>query len=74
MAIIVKDSINHTRINGLDEKLEVVGVEIETSDLNFSLISYYEPQGNTLGHWRAFCWDTGELFEIWSKPLCSWRL
>jgi exonuclease III len=48
VAILVNNSLMNRRINGLDNKLEIIGVKIETIDLSFNLISYYEPNGNEL--------------------------
>ena len=48
VAILVNNSLMNTRINGLNNKLEIIGVKIETIDLSFNLISYYEPNGNEL--------------------------
>ena len=48
VAILVNNSIISTKIEGLDNNLEIVGVKIETVDFSFNLVSYYEPKGNNL--------------------------
>ena len=40
VAILLNNSLMNRRINGLDNKLEIIGVKIETIDLSFNLISY----------------------------------
>ena len=47
MTLIVKESISHTVIAGLEKELEHIGVRIETNDLCFNIISLYSPS-NTL--------------------------
>ena len=45
-AIIVKETINHLRISGLDPDLDHVGITIETADFCFNLISLYTPSNS----------------------------
>ena len=45
-AIIVKDSVNHSPIAGLDKDLDHVGIKIETSDFCFNLFSLYAPSNS----------------------------
>ena len=46
VAILINNSLMNRRINGLNNKLEIIVVKIETIDLIFNLISYYESNGN----------------------------
>ena len=48
VAVLISDSIINSRIGGLNENLELVGVKIETQNLDFNFFSYYEPKGNNL--------------------------
>ena len=44
VAIITRDSIANSVIVGLCDKLDNIGVRVETNDICFSLISLYTPQ------------------------------
>ncbi len=48
VALLIKNSILNTRIFGLDENLEIIGVKIEAGNFSFNLVTYYEPKGDSL--------------------------
>ena len=49
VAIIIKDSIAASALAGLDDRLDNIGIRVETNDICFNLISLYAP-AKTLDH------------------------
>ena len=41
--LVVKKTIDHSLINGLDKKLDHIGLKVTTNDFCFNLLSLYAP-------------------------------
>ena len=73
-ALIVKESISHTVIAGLDKDLDHIGVRIETNDLFFNTISLYSPS-NTVDTFKKYGkLGSDLLLETLTPKLLLWAI